>query len=709
MAVRAQNYNQLPNFINGNNVWCFGDRAGIDFTGGVLTPIVTAEEAIEGMASVSDTATGELLFYSSGSRVRNRNHQIMPNGNGLLGASSSTAQGVCIVPMIGQPGKFYLFSLSGLTDGGPIPGQGTLFYSIIDMSLDNGLGDVVTTQKNILLDADTLSEAMIAVPGNNCDIWLMVHTVVDPIFKAYHITAAGIDPVPVISTSGSQIQGGSFLAYPAYTISTMTISPDRSKLALSAYGSPVLTGVSGLSGVLVSEFDPGSGMVSNTLLVDQLDMVAYNAAFSPDNTKLYFLNENLTNTVYELLQYDISSMNAATIAASKEVISSPVLPYDMCQASYMRLYNGKIYVPYSGRDTMGIINQPDLSGVSCDFDPNVLQLVTTVNPPTHVMYALTNETVFPFPPDTSRQVYLDTVICKEQPGGIQLQLTAESGFGSYLWDDGSTGSSRTVGASGIYWVLCKDDCHSRADTFRVGIINVLVTLGNDTTLCAGSLLLLQPGIPEPETALLWQDGSTGQSYEADQTGLYWVKATKGNCTHTDSIRISIMNDLAPDLGDDISFCEEDPIAITLFAGAPANGSIMWNTGSTDTFLNVTDTGTYTAVVTVEHCTAADSIHIGREKCSCFLATPSAFSPNGDGLNDKFSPLIDKGCPVSNYRFSIYNRFGERVFSSADPSRGWDGTRNGTPVDVGTYMYEVHFRGGTRLLEYYRKGDVVLLR
>ncbi len=67
------------------------------------------------------------------------------------------------------------------------------------------------------------------------------------------------------------------------------------------------------------------------------------------------------------------------------------------------------------------------------------------------------------------------------------------------------------------------------------------------------------------------------------------------------------------------------------------------------------------------------------------------SPNSDGLNDIFLPAISAECPVERFSLSIFNRWGQRVFSSARPEQGWDGNFNGAPVDAGTYMYQIRFR------------------
>src|SRR5690606_21526872 len=140
-------------------------------------------------------ATGDRRFYSDGRTVRDRWHNIMPNGMGITGNNGSTTQGACIVPLPGGPDKYLLFSLEYEND------PGRLYYSEIDLSLNGGLGDVVATRKNIQLDSN-LSEAMVAIPGDNCDIWLIVHTRTEPVFKAYRITAGGLSTTPVISNTG---------------------------------------------------------------------------------------------------------------------------------------------------------------------------------------------------------------------------------------------------------------------------------------------------------------------------------------------------------------------------------------------------------------------------------------------------------------------------------------------------------------------------
>ncbi len=440
-------YNQRPDFLKANSIWAFGVNAGLDFNSGSVVPIGTQMFAQEGCASVADPASGKLLFYSNGGQVWNANHQMMPNGHSLLGNALyrvndtvySTLQGVSIVPVINDPGKYYLFSLSGLTSGGPKP-EGTLFYNVVDMNLNNGLGDIVSGKKNIALDKDTLSEAMVAIPGDNCDIWLVTHHRIKHQFKAYHITKDGIDPVPVISNTG-YFTG-------QYGIVTMAVSPDRSKI--------VLTNAN--QGALLGQFDPATGQVANAMRAASGGY--FSAAFSPDNSKLYF------NTAVELHQYDLGVYDSVTIHNSRIVIASAgagKFAGNVRKTFYvniMRLYNDTIYSGFYG--DIHRINQPNLAGTACDFQLNAIKLLAGDT----CSGSLNSDVVWSL---------VDTIYESAQVTSCihdaDITLNAPQGFDGYEWEDGSTSATRTVTASGTYWVTSKDFCRPRVDTFKIQGLN----------------------------------------------------------------------------------------------------------------------------------------------------------------------------------------------------------------------------------------------
>ena len=94
-----------------------------------------------------------------------------------------------------------------------------------------------------------------------------------------------------------------------------------------------------------------------------------------------------------------------------------------------------------------------------------------------------------------------------------------------------------------------------------------------------------------------------------------------------------------------------------------------------------------------------------EQC-CNFAFPNAFTPNNDGINDQFR-IVTYG-NMKYYSFSIYNRYGQRVFWSGDAKRGWDGTFGGEPCDPGVYFYYLDAECLTGPTQQ-QKGDITLVR
>ena len=116
--------------------WFFGQNASLDFNSGAPLPGPTGSlNTFEGCSTISDEC-GNLLMYSDGTTVWDRNGNAMPNGTGLSGNSSS-AQSAIIIPDLGSTVRYFVITISS--------GAG-LRYSIVDMSLNSGLGDVANTE-----------------------------------------------------------------------------------------------------------------------------------------------------------------------------------------------------------------------------------------------------------------------------------------------------------------------------------------------------------------------------------------------------------------------------------------------------------------------------------------------------------------------------------------------------------------------------------
>ncbi len=198
------------------NIWYFGDHAGVDFNSG--TPVGLSNSSmntLEGCSSISD-ANGNLLFYSDGQFVYNRLHVQMPNGSGLSGGGSST-QSALIVPIPGTTSQYYLFTVP------EVVGAAGFQYSIVDMSLAGGNGDIIN--KNTFILGNVCEKVAGTLHSNGIDIWVTVHTSTNNAFYSYLVTAAGISP-PVISNVGSVYSANDYVGY-------LKFSPNGDKAAVA--------------------------------------------------------------------------------------------------------------------------------------------------------------------------------------------------------------------------------------------------------------------------------------------------------------------------------------------------------------------------------------------------------------------------------------------------------------------------------------------
>ena len=90
-----------------------------------------------------------------------------------------------------------------------------------------------------------------------------------------------------------------------------------------------------------------------------------------------------------------------------------------------------------------------------------------------------------------------------------------------------------------------------------------------------------------------------------------------------------------------------------------------------------------------------------------LMVPNIFTPNGDGVNDFFSPILQ--CPFPAYRLQVFNRWGQLIFETDDPKQGWDGAFNDEPAPSEVYFYQLSYQEFEGEPAERRQGDVVLLR
>lgn len=316
--------------------WYFGEHAGIKFNSdGSVTTLTDGQLfTYEGCATISD-ASGELLFYTDGVTVYDRNHQIMPNGNDLFGSSDST-QSATIIKKPGSSNLYYLISVDSYQNA-----LG-LYYSVVDMNLNSGFGDI-TSQKNILILAGATEKIAVVKNANNEDFWITSIKKESNQFYTYSLTNTGLNvSSPVTNNTG-------FLTS-EYNTGYLKFSPKGNKLVLCDQT---------LNFTQLYNFDNTSGLISYVTQLNGL-IGSYGAEFSSNGEVLY-----LTSVTDFIQQYNL---NASNINASVNLL--------YCPNSFALQIgpNEKIYIANLGTDKLSVIQNPNSLGVSANISMNAVDL-----------------------------------------------------------------------------------------------------------------------------------------------------------------------------------------------------------------------------------------------------------------------------------------------------------------------------------------------
>ncbi len=347
--------------------WYFGNNAGLNFNTSPPTALTDgALQTLEGCATISDSA-GNLLFYTNGTLVWNRDHQVMPNGFGLLGEDTST-QSAIIVPNPQQANIYYIFTVDGLFPGENNPANlRGLNFSEVDMNLDGGLGDIVDSQKNINL-LPTNSEKITAVRNADCEsIWVITHFV--DRFYAYDVSSTGVNLVPIESVVDPIVP---IIGYRDNALGYLKSSPDGTKLAIAhaTLNENPASDASSPGKLLVYDFDTATGLVSGELDLEVNNGSPYGVEFSPNSQVLYSCVGLYTDTEFDraqVYQYDLSDPDPSSTLTA-------LTTNDASTGALQLGIDGRIYRVVINQTSLDAINNPDIPGPGADYQFNAVSL-----------------------------------------------------------------------------------------------------------------------------------------------------------------------------------------------------------------------------------------------------------------------------------------------------------------------------------------------
>ncbi|GAB4377655.1 MAG: hypothetical protein Kow0075_06500 [Salibacteraceae bacterium] len=574
--------------------WYFGHNAGLHFTSGGVVPVGNgALSTAEGCATIS-TSSGDLLFYTDGIFVYDRTHNQMPNGFGLLGDPSSTHSSV-VVPNPQNSNIFYVFTV----DAGGTSGVG-MHYSVVDLSLNGGFGDVVSTQKNIFL-VDSVGEKITAVAKSN-GYWVITTRLYSDEAYAYEVTSAGVNTTPVISHTGFPIDAGFGFGIKASSSSNLIAAAHMSNDSIHMYELDVTTGI--LTGVY---------KIGTTVPIG----VVYGLEFSPNGKVLYMQPHN-TGVVY---QYDLTAGNSAAISASQYPLGTGTSGGGgMLQLGP----DQKIYCARNFTTRLSVINNPNSLGAAAGWQDTAV--------------VLTSGATCRWGLPTFIQSFFNTSFLVEQIcfGDSTAFLPDTLGVDSLIWDfgDPSSGSlnqskqlfpKHLYSDTGTYTVTLVAFSDTLVDTVVQDVYiypRQTLNLAPDTTLCSGTVFTVDVG--QPFAQFLWQDGSTADTFSVNTDSLLSV-TVYGVCdTLSDSIRVRFIDSLFFDLGPDTNICGGS--SYLLGVAATKDAKVFWNTGDTLDTIVVTSSGLYEVNVINGCGTFSDTVNV------VFIDPPAGLNLPDDTVN-----------------------------------------------------------------------------
>ncbi|MEM9024546.1 MAG: hypothetical protein AAGB22_12440, partial [Bacteroidota bacterium] len=457
-----------------------------------------------------------------GITIWNANHVPMVNGTGLTGHSSST-QSALIVRQPGSAEQYYVFT----TDFGL--GNNGLRYSIVDMSLQGGLG-AVTAVKNDSLYGLAAEKITAVFHANRKDLWVIAHDKLTNEFLAYLMTSSGLNPQPVVSATGMALNN----FYAGY----MKASPDGFRIAQNAMG---------LGKTEVYDFDNATGVVSNPVTLNAANATPYGLEFSPNSKVLY--TSHLTSLgVY---QYDLTAGNAAAIQSSANILA----PYANISDIYYGLQlgpDGKVYIAknqHVGNNHLAAITDPDVLGAGSGYLETAVLL-----PSGGAVFGLPNFNQSYF---HAYQIEADFWCIGDSTA---FGLNSTSGLAAVSWNFGDPLSGAADSAAGFEAKHQFTDTGSYVvqaiiqfafnafpdtltDTLTVHPLPHISFAADSSTLCQSDSVGVAINSPLP-TTYWWSDSSTSAFLHPPLTGEYWVTATNGCGTASDSLYVVVEAPLA---------------------------------------------------------------------------------------------------------------------------------------------------------------------
>jgi gliding motility-associated-like protein len=633
------------------NVWAFGKRGGINFNTDPPTGWRSRTEAKEDhlpyyITSICDRG-GNLMMYTDGITVWNRDGFKLPKFNNWWPLADKVMP--LLVPRPGHDTLFYLFAISNAAN----PFQLQAFPLRLKNSGD--IDEIVyprPTGANTFQHRLVNNASMVLAGTSHCnqkDYWITTYA--EHSLYSYLVTENGVNMVPVITN------------VPSTVINDSTIDPGYSNIKFSANSEKIVIPVAKENKVVIYDFDNATGQY-NTPLEIHVDpaYIIEEVELSADGSKLYiaykwfdpeFVNPSLG---HDVAQVDLAAGSISQIEQSFTRIT-PISDRDFCsRASCFTTYrslqlgpDGNIYVGmrYATLDII-LVDQT----MSVIEDPNAPGLN-----------------------------------CRYRKS--QFNIGVKYMFGGYNY---IRSESFSLEQNGIQ--VEKQNCVDKPVKFSL-LFNKVDSVNWEFGDAASGSNYSRSLIPQ-------------HTYPGP--GSYTVKAIVYNkCFSDTAISVITINPdnavKVPEQIKDTSVCVGNQLVLNARNGT--SNAYTWENGLIYADRTIAEAGHYQVTVMNDCSIDHKEFEVRFNNCLCEVFIPTAFSPNNDGLNDSFQPITR--CYVKQYIFRVFNRFGQVVFTSADPKQSWNGFMGPYPQAPGVYIWTLQYIDPNTKKTISDKGTVTLFR
>jgi len=683
----SQAFSQYNEHHRSDN-WLFGDKAGLKFNNGIAESINLGENEMwtpEGCASISDTL-GNLLFYTDGRRVWNRNHSILLNGDSISDVihqfGQSIFQSSLIIPNPAEESQYYLINLEVFTF------DGILSYSIIDMDGDSGYGEVIFKKQNLFTKTN---EKLAAIKHcNNKDYWFVVQDRDTKYYHVYLINECGVflDSIYPTSNSNISLMGGplKFSNSGNKLFNQWTIS---SKLQF--FSNEYLE---------ISDFNNCTGVLNQSNYIRTFHSASelwytYGFEITEDEKYLFstksreipgtIANDSLTGEtvrdwVYEVIRYDVSSNDSNQILNSKTIISSDTSFYS--KIGYLSMpqiaNNGKIYCANIDASSINLLDNINQNPVFY-FD------TITLNTGSNLLGLPNFVTDFKSP----EYFFIDNICMGDS---TKIRIANLTNADSILIEIPAIGLTTNATffkhkflLSGEYEIILSvyDSIYINQFKKKFLIRDIDLIEDKEFVLCKDSSIVVT--LDDCDYIDVIWDSTNGNTLFIDSAGQYNVQVSdRFGCVFEDSINVEFKI-LNTEITSEISYplCHTETLVLT--ASSDDNNVLFsWNDLSQNSNINITESGVYSVTVKDSlNCLAFDTIQINftdcEDSCSAFdrFINQNLFIGNSEFNSEELSEYFKL------MEFEIYDSKGSFIFKDEQ----FD---SGTFNHLASGIYFVHF-------------------